>query len=228
VAELFVAAGASVVICGRDETELQATRLAIQNQNDGASIVAIPCDVTDEAAVKQLFKQIHADFKRLDVLVANAGVLDDALIGMTTRGQIERTFAVNSFGVLYCCQYAARMMARNPGGSMILMSSIIGRFGNSGQAVYAGSKAAVIGIAQSLAKELAPHGIRVNAIAPGLIDTEMAKLIPADKFAERVESIKMGRVGSPAEVANAVLFLASDLSSYVTGQTLGVDGGMLI
>ncbi|MGL6395677.1 SDR family oxidoreductase [Aeromonas veronii] len=108
------------------------------------------------------------------------------------------------------------------------MTSIIGRVGNSGQAVYAGSKAAVIGITQSLAKELAASQIRVNAIAPGFIDTDMAHSIPEEKFAERVASIAMGRIGTPDEVAKVALFLASDLSSYVTGQVIGVDGGMVI
>jgi 3-oxoacyl-[acyl-carrier protein] reductase len=108
------------------------------------------------------------------------------------------------------------------------LASIIGTNGNVGQAVYAGSKAAVIGITKSLAKELAPQNIRVNAIAPGFIDTDMARSIGPEKFAERVASVQMGRVGTAEEVANVALFLASGLSSYVTGQTIGVDGGMLI
>jgi len=160
--------------------------------------------------------------------VANAGVLDDALIGMVTTDQIKRVFETNTYGVLYCAQYASRLMARNKSGSIINVASIIGTNGNVGQAVYGGSKAAVIGITHSLAKELAPSNIRVNAIAPGFIDTEMARSIPPEKFQERINSIKMGRIGSPDEVAKVILFLASDLASYVTGQTIGVDGGMLI
>ncbi len=162
--------------------------------------------------------------KKLDILVANAGVLDDALIGMVTQSQIENTFNTNTFGVLYCAQYASRLMGRNKCGSIINMTSIMGTHGNIGQAVYAGSKAAVIGITKSLSKELAPLNIRVNAIAPGVIDTDMVATLAA----ERIASIKMGRIGRPEEVANVALFLASDLSTYVTGQVIGVDGGMII
>jgi 3-oxoacyl-[acyl-carrier protein] reductase len=119
-------------------------------------------------------------------------------------------------------------MQRRGGGSIVNISSIIGTNGNEGQAVYGGSKAAVIGMTKSLAKELAPSNICVNAIAPGFIDTDMARSLDDDKFQERIDSIKMNRIGKPEEVANVALFLASSMSSYVTGQVIGVDGGMLI
>ena len=188
----------------------------------------MPCDVSDEVRVKDLFQAVFKAHKRLDVLLANAGVLDDALIGMVNRAQIERVFGVNTFGLLYCAQYASRLMARGGGGSIVNVSSIIGTHGNVGQAVYAGSKAAVIGITKSLAKELADRTIRVNAIAPGFIDTAMTRQLSETKYAERVASIRMGRIGTPQDVARVALFFASDLSAYVTGQVVGVDGGMLI
>jgi 3-oxoacyl-[acyl-carrier protein] reductase len=119
-------------------------------------------------------------------------------------------------------------MTKNKRGSIINLSSIVGVCGNEGQVMYSGSKAAVIGITRSAAKELAPLNIRVNAIAPGFIDTDMVKALPEDKYKERVGSIKMNRIGTPQDVANCALFLASDLSEYVTGQIVGVDGGMLI
>ena len=119
-------------------------------------------------------------------------------------------------------------MVRNRSGSIINMTSIIGVRGNEGQAVYSASKAALIGLTLSAAKELAPHNIRVNAVAPGFIDTDMTRALPREKFEERVRSVKMGRIGTPQDIANAVLFLASDLSAYITGQILGVDGGMLV
>lgn len=221
-------AGATVALLSRDEAGLQTAADTIRADVPEAALQLITCDVADPGSVRDAFQAVFKAHKKLHVLVANAGVLDDALIGMVTRDQIDRTFGINTFGTLYCAQYASRLMARSGGGSIINISSIIGRTGNVGQAVYAGSKAAVIGITQSLAKELAPQAIRVNAIAPGFIDTDMARSIPPEKFAERVASIKMGRMGTADEVAGTVTFLASDLSTYVTGQVIGVDGGMLI
>ena len=147
---------------------------------------------------------------------------------MVTDEAIERTLGVNLKGVLYGIQAAGRLMSRGGGGSIINLTSIVGRFGNAGQLAYASSRAGVIGATLSAAKELAPANVRVNAIAPGFIDTDMVRQLPPEKFEERMASIGMKRIGTPQDVANAALFLASDLSSYVTGQVLGVDGGMLI
>ena len=220
--------GATVILTGRSIADLKNNVELINSQQGREAASFHACDVTDDAQVKDLFQAVFKSHKRLDVMVANAGVLDDALIGMVTRSQIERVFSVNTFGVLFCAQYASRLMGRNRSGSIINISSIIGTNGNIGQTVYGGSKAAVLGITKSLAKELAPQGIRVNTVAPGFIDTDMTKGLPEDKYRERMASIGMGRVGTVEDIANAVLFLSSDLSSYITGQTLGVDGGMLI
>jgi len=227
-ARTFAAAGATVVLLGRSTDSLQAACESVREAAPAASVSGIGCDVSAPDSVRDAFQAIFRQHKRLHALVANAGVLDDALIGMVTPAQIRQTFDVNTFGVLYCAQAASRLIARSGGGAIINVSSIIGRNGNAGQAVYGGSKAAVIGITQSLAKELAPQAIRVNAIAPGFIDTDMARSIGPAKFQERLASIKMGRIGTPQDVANVALFLASDLSAYVTGQVIGVDGGMLI
>lgn len=227
-ARAMALSGATTVLMGRSQESLDAAIADIQAHAPQACVSGLVCDVADPNSVRDAFQALFKQYKRLHILVANAGVLDDALIGMVTREQIERTFATNTYGVLYCAQYAGRLIARSGGGAIINLSSIIGRHGNVGQAVYAGSKAAVIGITQSLAKELAPQAVRVNAIAPGFIDTDMARSLSVEKFGERVASVKMGRIGSPEEVANVALFLASDLSTYVTGQVIGVDGGMLI
>lgn len=165
---------------------------------------------------------------RLDVLVNNAGVMDDALLGMVNERQMESTFSINIEAVIYHMQYASRLMTRQKQGSIINVSSIIGRTGNAGQVVYASSKAAVIGATYSAAKELGVHNIRVNAVAPGFIDTDMTKQFSEEVYKQRLSGIKMNRMGRPEEVANTILFLASDLSSYVTGQVIGVDGGMVI
>ena len=174
------------------------------------------------------FYSLRDKVYRIDVLVNNAGLLDDALLGMISQTQLEHTFKTNTFSVLYCSQYASRLMQRGGGGSIINLASIIGRVGNTGQVAYGGSKAAVIGMTLSLAKELASAQIRVNAIAPGFIDTDMTRALPEDKYQQRLDSIAMGRIGTADDIANTALFLAADLSAYVTGQVIGVDGGMLI
>lgn len=224
----YLAQGAHVVATARDLAGLQALLDSVRETTPDARLDVVALDVTDPGSVRDAFQGVFKQHRRLDVLVSNAGVLQDALIGMVTPEQIQQVFSVNTYGVLYCAQYASRLMARNGGGSIINLASIIGVNGNVGQAVYGGSKAAVIGITLSLSKELAPTNIRVNAIAPGFIDTDMARSIGSEKYAERVASIAMDRVGAPAEVANVAVFLGSDLSSYVTGQVIGVDGGMLI
>ena len=218
--------GAVVYINGRDEENVNKVVTALRNEKLQAR--PFVCDVSDYDSVKLAFRLYAKEGKKLDILVNNAGILDDALIGMVSLGQIEKTFSTNTYSVLFLSQYASRFMARNNIGSIINISSSIGTNGNLGQAVYGGSKAAVIGITKSLAKELAINNIRVNAIAPGFIDTDMSRSVSSVVFQERINSIAMKRIGLPSEISNVVCFLASDLSSYVTGQVIGVDGGMLI
>ncbi|MFY9644286.1 MAG: SDR family oxidoreductase, partial [Terriglobales bacterium] len=147
---------------------------------------------------------------------------------MITHETMRAVIDTNLVGSLLHLQEASRLMARNRRGSIINLSSIIGRFGTEGQTVYAASKAAVIGMTMAAAKELAPKNVRVNAVAPGFIDTEMTQQLPPEKMKQSVAGIRMGRVGTAEEVAQAIVFLASDMSTYVTGQVLGVDGGMAI
>jgi 3-oxoacyl-[acyl-carrier protein] reductase len=227
-AALFARHGAHVFLTGRDQAALDAACTSIAAQVPDAVMQTLLLDVTQPDSVRDAFQQVFKAARRLDVLVANAGVMDDALISMLTPGQIDRNFQTNAYGALYCAQYASRLMARNKSGSIINVTSIMGVQGNAGQAAYAGSKAALVGITKSLAKELGPQNIRVNALAPGLIDTDLVANLSAEQLAGRSAAIAMGRIGSPAEVANAALFLASDLSAYVTGQVLGVDGGMVV
>lgn len=194
----------------------------------GVVVQACPGDIADPATSAELSKLAFTAHRRLDVWVNNAGVLRDGLIGMIPSADIDRVVGVNLLGVLHGTQQAARVMARGGGGSIINLASITGRFGNKGQLVYGAAKAGVIGATLSAAKELASGNIRVNAVAPGLIETEMTAQLPAEKFDERMNAIGMGRIGTPEDVADCVLFLASDLSRYVTGQVIGVDGGMVI
>jgi 3-oxoacyl-[acyl-carrier protein] reductase len=210
--------GVTVVINGTDPDAARARA----DELDGD---ALAFDVSDAAAVQAAMRELFSRHKRLDVLVNNAGVLDDALLGMIKP---ERTFAVNALGVLNTMQAGARLIARGGGGSIVNVASIIGVVGNTGQVAYGGSKAAVIGMTRSAAKELAPQNVRVNAVAPGFIDTDMTRALSEEVFAERVASVGMGRAGTAEEVAEAIAWLASEKARYVTGQVLGVDGGMVI
>jgi len=218
--------GAAILLNGTNAALLQE-RAEHLKSTYGTETETFAHDAADPEAVKSTYAAIFKRFKRLDILVNNAGIMEDGLLAMVTPQSIEKTFHVNVNGVLLNMQYASRLMARNEGGSIINISSIMGVRGNSGQIVYSASKAAVIGITLSAAKELAPK-IRVNAITPGLIQTDLVRNLPPEKLEERVRNIKLARAGQPVDVAKAVLFFASDLSSYITGQILGVDGGMLI
>ncbi|MEB3196604.1 MAG: glucose 1-dehydrogenase [Candidatus Sericytochromatia bacterium] len=227
-AQLFARHGATVLINGHRDADALAARVDALKQLGSRESLGFLGDVADPAEVGRIYQAIFKAFKRLDVLVNNAGVLEDGLVGMVPRETVERVMAVNALGPIYNLHAAARLMSRARRGSIINISSIIGTHGNAGQTVYGASKAAVIGLTYSAAKELAPQNIRVNAVAPGYIATDMIRNLPPEKHQERVDSIKLGRVGTPTDVAQANLFLASELSSYITGQVIGVDGGMLI
>jgi 3-oxoacyl-[acyl-carrier protein] reductase len=194
----------------------------------GVRCEAFAADVSDMAQVNVLFQRAFKEFKRLDTLVNNAGVLRDALIGMIRQEDVMSTFGTNTIGTLNCMRVAARLLERSGGGSIVNIASIIGVRGNAGQLVYAASKGAVVAATLAAAKELASKGIRVNAIAPGYIETEMIQAIPEEIHKARMASIAMGRIGTPGDVADVALFLASPLARYVTGAVIGVDGGMLI
>lgn len=191
-------------------------------------VIPLYFDVTDEKSAKQAIMQIKKEQGRLDVLVNNAGVMRDALIGMVNKDLMEEIFSVNVFAVMNMLQLANKLMSRQQGGSIINLSSIVGIEGNAGQLVYSASKGAVAALTKTAAKELAPNNIRVNAIAPGMIDTDMFRSIGEEKITQHLSHIKMGRLGSTTDIANAIVFLASDLSTYITGQILGVDGEALV
>lgn len=218
IVELFAANGAIVYAVARKTDSLSSI----------ASKKIIPCymDVTDCAAIKDLFMQIKKQQGRLDILVNNAGIMSDALLGMITEDQMQNTFATNVFANINMMKYAIKLMTRQKSGSIINLSSIMGVTGNSGQIVYSSSKGAVIAMTKSTAKELAPYQIRVNAIAPGIIATDMLYSVPEEKLAKLREKVGMGYIGEPIEIAKTALFLASDLSTYISGQIIGVDGMM--
>lgn len=228
VAEAFASRGASVIATGTQSDETVERAVAALEYGAQSEHQGFCYDVSDSGSVRAVFQDIFKKYKRLDVLVNNAGILDAALIGMIQDESISRVLDVNVRACITHLQSAARLMARSSSGSIINISSIMGTHAHEGLSVYSSSKAALIGLTKAAAKELAPKGIRVNAIAPGYIDTDMIKDMPEKNDEIYRSSIKMGRIGQPEDVALAVLFFASDYSRYVTGQVLGVDGGMII
>lgn len=227
MARTFAAQGANLILTARNGEKLSELAHTLQ-ESCSTDILVHEGDVTDHVAVEALYKDVFKRFGKLDILAANAGLLADSLIGMIGEADAKRLLDVNILGALNHIQPAARLMRRNRSGSIILTSSIIGRVGNKGQALYAASKAGLLGLMMSGAKELGPDGIRVNALAPGYIETDMTSHLPASVREERLKGIALGRTGMPEDVADVALFLASDFSRYVSGQVIGVDGCMVI
>ncbi len=227
IASLQAMRGARLVLAARDGDTLHA--LAGELAAKGApEPMAAPLDLADADAVAELFKQVFSRFGRIDGLVNNAGVLHEGLLGMIRAEEIDRILAVNVKAPLMTMQYAARLMARAHRGSIVNLVSIMGANGAAGLSLYAASKAALIGATRSASKELAAKGIRVNAVSPGFIDTDMTRCMPEVAHAKRVASIGMGRAGTPEEVAELVAFLLDDRAAYITGQIIGIDGQMVV
>ena len=192
----------------------------------GVQAVALQADVTDPAACQTLVDTAARTFGRLDVLVNNAGVTADKLLLRMQEEDFDKVISANLKGALFCCKAACKLMMRQRYGRIVNISSVVGLHGNAGQTNYAASKAGLIGLTKSLAKEFAARGVTVNAVAPGFIGTDMTNAMTDAAKQAAVASIPAGRIGAPEEVANAVAFLASENAAYITGQVLCVDGGM--
>ena len=222
IACLFAEEGAEVIV--NDSREGSADEWVSQHPC-GTRLHPRYFDISDGTAVRQNVMQIKKEFSRIDVLVNNAGVEFNELIGMISRENMEKMFRVNVYGTIEMIQAVSRIMARNEnGGSIINISSMVGIRGNRGQLVYSATKGAVIALTRSAAKELASSGIRVNSIAPGLTQTEMMEQADIEKLQGRIANICMGRIAQPSDIAGGCLLLASDYAGYISGQVLPVDG----
>jgi 3-oxoacyl-[acyl-carrier protein] reductase len=221
IAERFVAEGARVVL---GDVNLEATESAAAQLGDGAAL-AVRCDVTSGADVDSLISTAVDRFGGLDIMVNNAGITRDATMRKMTDDEFDQVIAVHLKGTWNGLRKAAAIMRENKRGAIVNMSSLSGKVGMVGQTNYSAAKAGIVGMTKAAAKELAHLGVRVNAIAPGLIRSAMTEAMPQRIWDAKVAEVPMGRAGEPSEVANVALFLASDLSSYMTGTVLDVTGG---
>ena len=196
--------------------------------NPAGSMLLVQADVSTESGAAELIDKVMEAFGRIDVLVNNAGITRDKLVLRMTADDFDSVIATNLRGTFLCSRYASKPMLKQKYGRIINISSIVGLRGNAGQANYAASKAGVIGLTKSFAKELASRGITANAVAPGFIDTDMTAVLSENAKTAMLASIPAGRAGRPEDVAGAVGFLAAEGSSYITGQVICVDGGMAV
>lgn len=225
IAKLLAKNGATVLVnyCG---SEQRAKEVVEEIQQQGGNAKAFRCDVSDYQESEEMVKSILAEYKKVDILINNAGVTRDNLVMRMTEEEFDQVINTNLKGAFHMIRHLARNFIKQRSGKIVNISSISGIVGNAGQANYAASKAGMIGMTKSVAKEFASRGICVNAIAPGFIDTEMTQVLAEDAKKGLLEKIPMGHMGTTEDVANLVLFLCSKQSDYITGQVISVDGGM--
>ncbi|HXV12790.1 MAG TPA: 3-oxoacyl-[acyl-carrier-protein] reductase [Candidatus Krumholzibacteria bacterium] len=220
-------AGAGAALAMVDMAEETVVQSAAEVARTGATARGYRCDVANFDDVAEVGERIVADFGRVDVLVNNAGITRDKLFLRMSPEDWGQVIAVNLTGAFNFTKALAPAMLKQRGGSIINIASVVGQAGNAGQANYAASKAGLIGLTKSLAREFAPRGVRVNAVAPGFIRTAMTDALTEEQQNQMKQAIPLGRLGEPADVADVVMFLASNLAGYVTGQVINCDGGMI-
>ena len=225
---LELAARGATVIVNYNRSGAAADEVVARIEAKGGAAISLRADVSDADQVASMFKAIATDYKSIDILVNNAGVTRDNVIMMMKPTDFDAVIETNLRSCWLCCKSAARTMMRKRSGSIVNITSVVGIAGNGGQTNYAASKAGIIGLTKSLAKELAARGVRVNAVAPGFVETDMTADLADEIKSRAIEAIPLGRMGATEDIARAVAFLASDDASYITGQTLVVDGGMVM
>jgi len=226
IALLFAREGADIAVGDVNIEEAQKTAQEIEAL--GRKALALSLDVTDYVRVTEALNKILDKFRKVDILVNNAGITKDGLLLRMGELDWDAVINVNLKGTFNCTRAVSRLMIKQRYGRIVNIASIIGIIGNAGQANYSASKAGVIALTKTAAKELASRNINVNAVAPGFIQTEMTARLPEDLKQKMQEAIPLGKLGTPADVACVCLFLASEESSYITGQTIVVDGGMVM
>lgn len=225
---LALAADGATVIVNYNGSKEAADETVSQITADGGAAEAVQCNVSDFAASEAFVKQVLEKYKKVDILVNNAGVTRDNLIMRMSEEDYDAVLDTNLKGAFNMIKHLSRSFIKQRSGKIINISSVSGIRGNAGQSNYSASKAGLIGLTKSVAKELASRGINVNAVAPGLIDTDMTRALSDDAKKQLETSIPMGKIGSPSDVAKLVLFLAGEGSDYITGQVISVDGGLAI
>ncbi|HNW91212.1 MAG TPA: SDR family oxidoreductase [Bacteroidales bacterium] len=226
IVETFALNGASVIACARKETKEHQAFLNDTSEKYGVTVRPIYFDLANEIEIKESLKKLIDERCRIDILVNNAGVAHGGFLQMTTLKTIKEVFEINFFSQLMIIQLVSRLMMRQKCGSIVNMASVVGMDGYPGYSAYGSSKAALIYATKTLAIEFAPYNIRINAIAPGLTATEMATQMEKKAKEILVGDSAMKRLAKPQEIANVALFLASDLSSFINGQVLRIDGGL--
>ncbi len=225
ISELFHNLGATVAVAGRNLEAAEDFAKALSTES--APVKAYRCDVSQPAQVDELIKGVLADFKKIDVLVNNAGITQDGILMRMTDEAWQKVIDTNLGGGFRLIRAVARSMLKARSGSIINLASVVGLVGNPGQANYTAAKAGLIGLTKSAAKEFGARGVRVNAVAPGLIETDMTASMTDEQKKAMIGSLPLGRLGQAEDVAQAVAFLASENASYITGQVLNVCGGMV-
>ena len=227
IAIRLAAEGAKVAVnYAGNKAAAEEVKAIIEKQGGTAHL--IQADVSDASAACEMVERIHAELGGLDILVNNAGITRDTLLIRMRDEDFDAVIGTNLKGVYACTKAAAKIMTKQRSGRIVNLSSVVGEIGNIGQTNYAAAKAGVIGFTKAAAKEFAARGITVNAVAPGFIDTDMTAVLKDSIREKLIENIPLGALGKPEHVADAVIFLVSDAASYITGQTLNVDGGMVM